>query len=306
MAFAQKLWNADCIGFNEKFLSVDEVMKQSGLDFEVRAEDVFLEDGTKVPKCRATRRMDTKEILGTVGQNYKVLQNAESFAFFQPFIDTSKAYIDNVGTLKKGALTFIQAKVCIDPVEITNGDAVESYINIINSHTGITSVLCGYFPRRIFCQNQLPALKASKMLKVKHTKNVNISLQKIQEIMDVSNQEFLATCETYKFLASRGVNKKTLEKYVKLVFAKKNEEVEDTEETENSRILEKIEYLFENGRGAKESPNTVYKLFNAVNEYLNYDAGRTPDSILYSLWNGVNYQLNQKALDVAVQIANGK
>ena len=301
MARANSLWGKETVAFDEKFVSVENVMKQSGLDFKVSTQPVFLENGVQVPKCNAAVREDTGVILGTVGDRYEMLQNEEAFAWFQPFVENKLAYIDNVGTLKNGAITFIQAKVCADPVNIIGNDAVESYITLLNSHAGLTSVLSGFFPRRIFCTNQMPALKSSKMLKVKHTKNVHIAMDKIQQIMDCSTQEFLATTEQYRFLASKGVNKSDLEKYVKLVF-KKNEN--DDTEMRNS-IYEKIESLYETGRGASANTRNYWGAFNAVNEYLNYEIGREADNRLQSLWIGVNANLNQRALDVATQLANG-
>lgn len=301
---AKKLWGADTTEINDKFMPVEEVMKASGLDFVVAAEPCFLADGTQVPKCNATRRMDTGHILGTVGDRYTILQNAEAFAWFQPFIENKVAYMENVGTLKGGAITFVQAKVVTDAVEIIKGDAVESYITLLNSHGGTTSVFTGFFPRRIFCNNQMPALKASHMLKVKHTKNVQVSMEKISEIMNVSSQEFIATTEQYRFLASKGVNKSDLEKYVKLVFnTKEDKDVEDVEMKEAK--LERIATLFENGRGASDLTHNYWGAFNAVNEYLNYDSGRTVDNRLQSLWIGQAAQTNQKALDVAVKLAQG-
>lgn len=305
MAFANQLWGADTTEFSEKFVSVQDVMEQSGLNFRVESEPVYLADGTEVPKCKATRNMKTGDILGTVGDRYTILQNDEAFNWFQPFIDQKVAYMENVGTLKKGAITFVQAKVCTDPVEIIKGDAVESYITLLNSHTGLTSVFSGFFPRRIFCANQMPALKASHMLKVRHTKNVQVSMEKIQEIMNVATQEFVATTEQYRFLAAKGVNKSDLEKYVKLVFKKEAKSKADEEPEMRESTIEKITEYFENGRGASEQTRNMWGAFNAVNEYLNYEAGRTVDNRLQSLWIGANAQTNQKALETAVQLANG-
>lgn len=301
---AKKLWGADTTEINDKFMPVEEVMQASGLDFVVAAEPCFLADGTQVPKCNATRRMDTGAILGTVGDRYTILQNAEAFAWFQPFIENKVAYMENVGTLKGGAITFVQAKVVADAVEITKGDAVESYITLLNSHGGATSVFTGFFPRRIFCNNQMPALKASHMLKVKHTKNVQVSMEKIAEIMNVATQEFLATTEQYRFLAAKGVNKSDLEKYVKLVFKKEAKASEEEAEMRKSTI-EKIETLFVSGRGASEHTHNYWGAFNAVNEYLNYESGHTVDNRLQSLWIGQAAQTNQKALEIAVKLANG-
>jgi hypothetical protein len=74
-SFVKQLWGMDVVGFSDKFLSVDEVMEQSGLDFHVEAEPVFLADGTKVPKTKVTRNTRTKEIYGTVGDKYTILDN---------------------------------------------------------------------------------------------------------------------------------------------------------------------------------------------------------------------------------------
>jgi phage/plasmid-like protein (TIGR03299 family) len=298
-SFAKQLWGMDVVGFTDKFLSVDEVMEQSGLDFHVEAEPVFCADGTRVPKTKVTRNTRTGEIYGTVGDKYTILDNPDAFGFFQSFIDNKVAYIDCVGTLKKGAISFIQAKVCADPVEIIKGDAVESYITLLNSFAGLTAVNAGFFPRRIFCDNQMPALKSSKHLRVKHTKNVTLSLEAIQKIMDATNQEFLATTEQYKFLASKGVNKADLRKYITLVLQKDNEEDKELRE---SRV-ERIEYLFENGRGASEATHNFYGAFNAINESLNHEVGRSADSRLQSLWIGANANMNQRAFDVALQLA---
>jgi phage/plasmid-like protein (TIGR03299 family) len=294
-------WGDQGTQIESKFAHVHEVMKNAHLDYEVGLENVWLADGTQVPKTKVTRRKDNGIILATVGDRYNILQNALAFEWFQPFIDAGQATIEHAGTLKKGAIVFAQAKVIIDPVEITPGDVVESYITLLNSHTGATSILAGFFPRRIFCQNQLPALKASNMLKIKHTKSMHISMEKISEIMNVSTQEFIATTEQYKFLASKAVDRKTLEKYVKIVF--QNEKNEEAEIRESK--IEQIEYLFQEGRGSKETPDTMFKAFNAVNEWFNYESGRSIDTRMYSLWNGVNAQLNQRSLDIALQITNG-
>jgi phage/plasmid-like protein (TIGR03299 family) len=295
-------WGAAATEIKDTFLSVEDVMANSGLNYNVILEDCYLSDGIKVPKTKITVRDDNRKVMGTVGDRYKILQNADAFSWFQDFIDAKVATIEHAGALKHGNLVFVQAKINNDPVEIVAGDAVQSYITMLNSFDGSTSIFAGFFPRRIFCQNQLPALKASKMLKLKHTKNLHVGLDKIKEIMDVQNQEFIATTEQYKFLASKGVNKADLEKYVKLVFSKGED---DETEIRESRIQE-ITTSFEEGLGQSGNTRNYYGLFNALNETLNYTTGRSVDSRLASLWMGVNAQVNQKALDVALEMAAGR
>lgn len=305
MAFANNMWGLNSTGFTDKFLSVNQVLKESGCDYHVESQPIFLNSGVEIPKHRANVRTDTGAVLGMTSNKYNILQNEEAFNFFQPFVDNKLAYIDNVGSILNGKITFIQAKVNQDIQEVTPGDGIENYIHIMNSFSGTTSVVVGYFPRRIFCSNQLPSLGASRHLRVKHTKNMNISLDKIRNVMSIADAEFKCTIEDYRFLASKGVSKDTLKKYVNLVFKPVKEDEEEQGEVRES-IVEKIEVIFENGRGAKETPDSMYKLFNSVNEYLNYDIGRTAENRNLSLWNGVNGQTNNRSFQIAMDIASGR
>lgn len=302
MAFAQKLWGADTIAFEDKFLSVDEVLSQSGLDFQVSMQPTYLANGIQIPKNNAIVREDTGTVLGIAGDRYELLNNKQAFSFFQPFVENRVAYIDNIGSFSNG-LTFIQAKVVTDPVEITKGDVVESYITLLNSFNGKSSVVTSFTPRRLFCTNQMPMLKSSKHLKVKHTKNIHITLNMINQIMDTAKSEFLATTEQYKFLASKGIDKKQLREYIKVVLSKDVKDKSEEVEIRESRI-ERIETIFESGRGLDHNTRNYFGAFNAINEYINHEAGRSAENRLTSLWVGANAQLNQKALDVALQHAS--
>ena len=59
---------------------------------------------------------------------------------------------------------------------------------------------------------------ASKLIRVKHTRDVHENLENIRETMNVINAEFEATAEQYKLLARKTINRADLEKYVRLVF----------------------------------------------------------------------------------------
>lgn len=300
MAFATKTWGADTIGFEDKYLSVEEVLKQSGNDFEVSMQPTYLANGTQIPKLNAIVREDTGAILGNCGERYELLSNKEAFAFFQPFVENKFAYIDRVGCFSNG-LTFIQAKVtATEAIEITKGDVIENYITLINSFNGKSSIVASFMPRRLFCTNQMPMLKSSKHLKVKHTKNCHINLDTIKNIIDCSTGEFKATCEQYRLLAAKGINKKQLRDYVTLVL--KNDAKDEEKEIRESRIDE-IESIFDKGMGLGENTRNYYGAFNAINEVLNHHTGRSAENRLTSLWTGVNAKLNQRALDVALSLA---
>ncbi len=59
---------------------------------------------------------------------------------------------------------------------------------------------------------------ASKLIRVKHTKDVHENLANIREIMDLANQDFEATAEQYRLVARKSINQADLRRYVKKVF----------------------------------------------------------------------------------------
>ena len=66
--------------------------------------------------------------------------------------------------------------------------------------------------------------------------------------MDLANQEFEATADAYRFLASRSISSADLEKYVKIVFDAQLKP-EDEISTRTKNIILKVTDLFESGKG---------------------------------------------------------
>jgi len=298
-------WGSVGTEIKKPFQSVSAVMKAAKLDYTVSLRDCFLSDpdnpdkiGDRVTKVKATVRDDTNQQIGVVGERYVPLQNVESFAWFQEFIHHKIASIEHAGTLGSSNIVFIEAKVAIDPVEIVPEDFIQSYITLLNSFDGSTSIFTGFMPIRVNSMCMNPKLKTGIFDRTKHTKNALVGLEKLREIMSVHSEEFFETCEQYKHLASRPIKDKTLDKYIRAVIGNDNPEREMRE----SRV-QTIKDLFEGGRGATEFTRNYYGAFQAVVEYLNYIVGRETSSRLRALWVGNGAVINQKALTTALKLA---
>ena len=185
------------------------------------------------------------------------------------------------------------------------GDEVEKFVLLSHGHDGSLAVRCGFTPIRVVCQNTLSMAHgsdASKLIRVKHMKDVLENLANVREIMDIANQEFEATAEQYRVLARKSVNQADLRRYVKKVF-----KVEEGQEgsTRLKNIMEEIVGLAEAGRG-NDLPsvrNTLWTAYNGVTEFLGYNRGRSEDNRLNSLWFGDSANTNRHALEVALDMA---
>lgn len=293
-------------------LAIDEAIKAAGLDWTVRLQPLHMKyDGEEMPvPGYATVRDSDKSVLGVVGPTYNPLQNIDAFKWFQPFLDAKTAALEAAGSLRNGKRVWVLAKISRDPIEIVKGDEIRKYLLLSNGHDGSLAIRGGFTNIRAVCANtiaQAHSSAASRLLRVRHTKNAAKTLDEVREIMDLADREFSANAEQFKALARKGVSTEDLKKYVRKVFEPKviltEPTPEDTSEDKNERLLAKIIPLFEKGRG-NDLPGvrgTMWGAYNAVNEYLNYERGNEANR-LDSLWFGDSARLNQRALQTAMQM----
>lgn len=280
------------------------------LNWQVATKPLYDAFGEKMPAL-ATYRVDTNETLGVVGEKYTPLQNLEAFNFFQPFLDQKQASLETAGSLDGNRKVWVLAKINRDPSVIVQGDEVDKYVLLSNSHDGTLAVRVGFTPIRVVCNNTLTLAlndKASQLLRVRHVGNVKGALDRIADVMNLADQQFEATADQYRLLASKQVNRADIEKYVKLVFATKtqlNDIAMGKDSNAGTRVQEHIVRLFESGRG-NNMPGvrgTAWALYNAATEYIQYERGSDESTRLNQLWFGAGATLNKKALETAVILA---
>ena len=279
--------------------------KKAGLDWTVDLVPLVTADTQAQVAHKAVRRSTDSKVLGVVGPRYAPLQNQDAFKWFQPFLDAKEAALHTAGSLRGGSRVWVLAKLNRDPLVIAAGDDVEKFVLLSHGHDGSLAVRAGFTPIRVLCQNTLSMAHgsdASKLIRVRHTKDVLENLANIRAVMDLANQEFEATAEQYRLLARKSINASDLRKYVKRVL--KIDE-EPAPSTRSLNIVEEIVRLAESGRG-NDLPSvrgTMWTAYNGVSEYLTYNRGRSADNRLNSLWFGDGLNANRHALDIALAMA---
>lgn len=289
--------------------TIDEGIVKAGLDWEVDLQPLHLPDGRPVRQYATVRKTDGN-VLGFVGPGYRVLQNRAAFQWFQPFIASGQVALETAGSLRGGKRVWVLASTKVDPIEVVPGDPVVTYLLLAHSHDGTTAISAGTTNTRVVCANTLAAAladKASKLIRIYHTKGAQDALDKVREILDIAHNEFVATAEQYKALTRKAVDQRTLKAYVRRVFVPQF--IEDgasdeqiAEQTTCSRVLPDIIRLYETGEGAdiKGVEGTMWGAYNAVTAYLSHERGRSQDGRVDSLWFGESKMLNERALKVAL------
>jgi phage/plasmid-like protein (TIGR03299 family) len=279
--------------------------EKAGLAWDVELVGLQTADTQARVDHRAVRRMSDGRILGVVGRRYALLQNRAAFAWFQPFLDAKEASLHTAGSLRQGSRVWVLAKLNRDLVVIAPGDEAEKYLLLSHGHDGSLAVRVGFTPVRVVCANTLAMAHgsdASKLIRVKHTKDIHENLANIREVMDLANQQFEATAEQYRLLARKSISQADLRRYVKTVLGVKDDQ-EPSARMKN--VMEEIIGLAESGKGntLPAVTGTYWSAYNGVTEWLSFERGRNPENRLNSLWFGDGANLNKYALETALAMA---
>lgn len=290
--------------------NVEEALRIACLDWKVTKQESTVDfegETLKTGQCSIIRCSD-KSVLGNVSPDYHPVQNYDAFRFFDPVIQDGKVRIEAAGSLKGGRRVWMLARVIGTTADIMPGDPVNAFFLLSNSHDGSLTVRAGYTATRVVCANTLAAAHdESALLRIRHTKNVSIAIEKLHEIIDWNKRKFAGTVEQMRALARLGVREDTLRAYVKRVFAPeitKRTVCDEDLDKAIEKVQAKVIPLFEKGRG-NDLPaikGSAWAAYNAISEYLTWERGRSVSTRLDSLWFGEAANLNARAYKEALKL----
>jgi phage/plasmid-like protein (TIGR03299 family) len=175
---------------------VAEAIEASGLGWSVAKERIAVDRGDEpdddwllprweqIPGYYATVRQDTREVLGIVGERYRIVQNHDAFAFIDQLLGSS-IHFETAGSLHGGRVWVLATLP--DHVEV-GGDAVRPCVLLMNSHDGSTAVIAATTPVRVVCQNTLNwgLRSARQKFSIRHTEAVTQRVHEARRVLDLS------------------------------------------------------------------------------------------------------------------------
>lgn len=272
-------------------LSPDDLRANEKFNYTVSCQPLFLAGASEpVSQVRAVQRDSDGSILGVVGPQWTPLQNSKLIDLFQPFVDTGMVKLETAGTLFDGQKVWLMGQVVNAEGDIVPGDQAQRRIMLSNSHDGKHAVRIGFADIRIVCANTLGAAhhsQASQLIRVRHTSQVEVNVERIRDVMDLSANEFRASMDQLRALSTKAINAYDLKKYVKFALAKLSNKpsphkVAETPDAElNARfrgLVEKVLGHVESSPGSEYGRGTWYQAAQGVNYYANHVFGRTTES----------------------------
>jgi len=202
-SFREPAWHGLGTVFTEE-VSTKEMLELASLnDWNVRLEEVAIPDGFSSDKTynyvARTNPFDKTQtdILGVVGERYRILQNEELFDFGDALLDGGGRW-ETAGSIKGGRQVFgslaLERETVLDPTGVE--DKINSYLLVNTSHDGSIAIQASVTPVRVVCANTLNLALGSgvgrnrsvkQSYKIRHTQTAQGKIQAAREALGLAN-----------------------------------------------------------------------------------------------------------------------
>lgn len=274
-SFREPAWHGlGTVFFEEK--STQEMLEAAHLaNWNVRLEPVTYPKGYNVltPSYMVVRDNPFGEgidVLSTVGERYRELQNEELFHFGDALLDGGRW--ETAGSIKNGRVVFgslaLERETVLDPKGVS--DVVKSYLLVHTSHDGSTAVQASITPVRVVCQNTLNmALRGVKQsFKIRHTQTVGGKVAAAREALALANSYLDEFDKEAQALIATEITKAKFDKIVEAVYPRPDKDAKGAVKKWETKV-DLIEEIYGSDT-TNMVAGTAWGAFNALTERLDW------------------------------------
>lgn len=220
----EKPWHyaqtADVTKIIQEAPNSQEALIAAGLDWNVEAKPVYMESGIEIPGYKANVRDKDNKCLGIVSDRYKIVNNAEAFAFTDALVgDTEFGEVKyaTAGSLNGGKKVWLLAEM---PTRKVLDDDIEPYICFANSFDGSGAVQVCATPIRVCCNNtmNLALNTAKRKWSTKHVGDMQSKLEEARMCLQLADKYMQRLDEEADRLANARLYKEQIDEILDELF----------------------------------------------------------------------------------------
>lgn len=249
----------------ESALSSEEALEKSGLNWKVIQRPIMTNAYDPIPGYKANIRETDNRILGVVTDRYKVVQNAEAFAFTDALLGEGVKY-ETAGSLQNGKKIWLLAK--LPEKYIIEGEQIDPYLVFSSSHDGSGAIKVAMTPVRVVCQNTLNiALSSAK--RIWSTIHVGDLAAKMDEAHNtlLLAEKYMGKLETeFSRLSKIKLSDQKVMEYINLLLPM-DEQPTNIHRKNISRIREDLKMRYFDAPDLKHIGKNGYRFINAVSDF---------------------------------------
>jgi phage/plasmid-like protein (TIGR03299 family) len=284
-SFREPAWHKLGTVFEQE-VSTSEMLELAHLqDWNVRLEEVplpkgFVSDKTNYFVAR-TNPFDAKQtdVLGVVGERYRVLQNEELFDFGDALLDGGGRW-ETAGSIKGGRQVFgslaLEREMVIDKDGV--GDKVTSYLLVNTSHDGSIAIQASVTPVRVVCANTLNLALGSgvgrnrsvkQSFKIRHTQTAQGKVQAAREALGLAKTYLDEFDRLAHDLIQREITQDKFAEIVRLAYPAPEKGDKKIALTKWANKINTIEDIYQGGTNYMIA-GTAWGALNALTERLDW------------------------------------
>jgi len=276
-ARGEKAWHG--LGqYVSEAMTSEQAIELGGLNYTVEKRPLYAPGwaGTMVEAegHYGNVRTDTNEILGIVKGRYRIVQNKDAFGFFDTIIDRGEAIFETAGALGKGERIFVTAKLPEDM--LVRGERVEKYIMLTNSHDGTSTIIAGFTPIRVVCNNTLTAAlkKLDNKVSISHTASAESRLKEASRVMGIASKYMDEVNTTFESMTTRKLSDLEMKYFIETVM--QNSVKEDKSDKEAStRMKNLVDQVYSFAithptQTTEAAYRTLWGAYNGISGYYNF------------------------------------
>jgi phage/plasmid-like protein (TIGR03299 family) len=276
-ARGEKAWHG--LGqYVSEAMTSEQAIELGGLNYTVEKRPLYAPGwaGTMVEAegHYGNVRTDTNEILGIVKGRYRIVQNKDAFGFFDTIIDKGEAIFETAGALGKGERIFVTAKLPEDM--LVRGERVEKYIMLTNSHDGTSTIIAGFTPIRVVCNNTLTAAlkKLDNKVSISHTASAESRLKEASRVMGIASKYMDEVNMTFESMTTRKLSDLEMKYFIETVMkTSMKEDKSDKEASTRMKNLVDQVYSFaitHPTQTTEAAYRTLWGAYNGISGYYNF------------------------------------
>ena len=267
-------------------LTSEEAILAAGLNYDVIKCPTYAKypeelkpavKGDRVPDVYATVRTDTWQVLGSVGNRYEIVQNSTAFDFVDSIVGDQLAIFETAGALGRGERIFLTAKLPTNIRIKGSDDIIEKYILFTNSHDGSGSVVAGFTPIRVVCNNTLNVAlhNIQNRITFRHTKNIHDRLEQGREMLGIYKIYSEEFADIINCLANVKITDETVESVIgNVIFTPQERKIieldsmfnEEISTRKRNQFIDLKEYI-DTGVGQDHHRGSALWLYNGFTSY---------------------------------------
>jgi len=214
------------------------------------------------------------DVLGVVGERYKVLQNEELFQFGDNLLDGGQW--ETAGSIKNGTVVFgslaLDRETNLDPNG--RGDKINNYLLVHTSHDGSLAIQASVTPVRVVCQNTLnmavgyKGKGAKQSFRIRHTQTLQGKVTAAREALGMANTYLDAFDKIANEMIAKEISDKQFFDIITAVYEKPEEDVKGAMTKWETKIDTLNDIYF--GETCVNIKGTAWGAYNALTERLDW------------------------------------